>query len=135
MQETYYWLERAIEGSRTFDILWGTATAAILFLIAWNVLYWWQPEHRVRIFSPSVDPTMRLQLYWGLAAMAMSFTNVGCRYIPHAFLEGVHLGFALITVTVALVLGPLVLYTALGGYRRRFASARKPARLAGETGS
>jgi hypothetical protein len=127
MYQTYYWMERAIEGTRTFDVLWGTATAAILLLIGWNVLYWWQPEHRVRIFSSSVDPTMRLQFYWGLLAMGMAGTNVGCRYIPHAFLESVHFGFAVITLAIVLVLGPRVLFLAIEGYRRRFAAARKAA--------
>jgi hypothetical protein len=133
MLQQYYWLERAIEGTRGFDIMWGTATAAILFLVGWNVLYWWQPEHRVRIFSPQVDPTMRLQFYWGLLAMGMAGTNVGCRYIPHSFLEGVHLGFAFVTLAIVLVLGPRVLYLAVAGYRRR-AFARQSVHLLEETG-
>ncbi len=134
MYEAYYGLERAIEGTRAFDVIWGTATAAILFLIGWNVLYWWQPQHRVRIFSPSVDPTMRLQFYWGLLAMGMAGTNIGCRYIPHAFLESVHIGFAFITLTITLVLGPRVLFLAVDGYRRRLALARTPVLLLEEPG-
>lgn len=129
MYQTYFWLERSIEGTRTFDVIWGTVAAAILFLIGWNVLYWWQPEHRVRLFSPNVDPTMRLQFYWGLLAMVMAGTNVGCRYVPHAFLESVHFGFAIITLTIVLVLGPRTLFLAVAGYRRRRISGRKPAHL------
>jgi hypothetical protein len=135
MYETYFWLERSIEGTRTFDVIWGTVAAAILFLIGWNALYWWQPEHRVRLFGPNVDPTMRLQFYWGLLAMMMAGTNVGCRYIPHAFLESVHLGFAMITLAIVLVLGPRTLFLAVAGHRRRFNSERKPAHLVEERAS
>ncbi len=129
MHQAYVWLEQAIEGSRAFDVLWGTTAAAILVLIGWTALVWTDPPHRVRIFGESADPTMRLQFSWAVFALAMAGTNVGCRYVPHAFLEGVHLGYASITLAVILVLGPRELYLAIADHVRRFARARAASRL------
>lgn len=126
--QTYVWLEQAIEGSRSFDVLWGTTTAAILVLIGWTALLWTETPRRVSIFGESADPKMRLQISWAVFALAMAGTNVGCRYIPHAFLEGVHLGYASITLAVILVLGPRELYLAIAGHVRRIARARAASR-------
>ncbi len=38
----------------------------------------------------------------------MAFTNFGCRFIDHRYLEGVHEGFFAITLIVLAVLAPLV---------------------------
>ena len=76
-------------------------------------MWWWLPEHRRAFFSRAVDPSYRLQLGYGLFAMAMAGTNIGCRFIPHAALEAVHPAFFVITVVLVLGLAPRVLWLAL----------------------
>jgi hypothetical protein len=66
------------------------------------------PRNARRIFPASVDPGLRLQFAWGIFAMFMAFTNFGCRYIDHRYLEGVHEGFFALTLVVLALLGPLV---------------------------
>ena len=102
-----------LEGSRDFDLIWGTVTAAISFALAYPVLWWWLPEHRRSLFGSQIDPNMRLQLGYGLLCMAMCFTNALCRYIDHGELEYVHPIFAFITLVLVLLLTPLISRTAL----------------------
>ena len=69
----------------------------------------------------------RLQLAYGIAVMAMAWTDVLCRYIPHGTLEWVHPAFFVTTMVMALGLGPRVLYLVLTRRRRQktaFAKAR-----------
>lgn len=98
-----------LEGSRAFDIAWGTATGCLCLSVAIPTLWWILPRSARRIFPASVDPGMRLQFAWGIFGMFMAFTNFGCRYIDHRYLEGVHEGFFALTVVVLAVLAPLVL--------------------------
>lgn len=98
-----------LEGSRAFDIAWGTVTGALCLSVAVPSLMWVLPGRTRRIFGSAVDPHQRLQLGWGLFAMFMAFTNLGCRYIDHAYLEGVHEGFFAVTLVVLAVMVPAVL--------------------------
>ncbi len=106
---TFEWME----GSRGFDELWGLGAAALCLAVAVPTLWWWLPEHRRAFFARAVDPRYRLQLGYGLFAMAMAGTNIGCRFIPHAALEAVHPTFFVITVVLVLGLAPRVLWLAL----------------------
>jgi hypothetical protein len=110
-----------LEGDRAFDLIWGTVSGALSLAVAIPLLWWWLPKHRLSVFGRAIDPTYRLQLGYGLFAMAMFGTNFFCRYIPHGFLEYVHPTFALITVLLVLGLGPRVVYLALN-HRRVLAS-------------
>jgi hypothetical protein len=107
-----------LEGDRGFDILWGSATALISLALAVPLLWWWLPEHRRSVFGTAIDPTYRLQLAYGLLAMAMFGTDALCRFIPHGFLEYVHPTYAFITLALACGLGPRVVYLALRARRR-----------------
>jgi hypothetical protein len=98
-----------LEGSRAFDIAWGTVTALICFgLGAWTITSWVQlrRRHGVSIFGQALDPGRGLQLAWGIFAMGMGGTNLGCRYIDHRYLSGVHEGFFALTLLVVAVLTP-----------------------------
>jgi len=97
-----------IEGSRAFDITWGTVTGCLCLLVAAPTLWWILPKHARSIFPESIDPQRRLQFGWGIFGMFMAFTNFGCRFIDHRYLEGVHEGFFAITLIVLAVLAPLV---------------------------
>jgi hypothetical protein len=97
-----------IEGSRAFDIAWGTLTGCLCLSLAIPTLWWMLPKHARAIFPASVDPKQHLQLAYGIFTMGMAFTNFGCRFIDHRYLLGVHEGFALITLAVVLVMTPLV---------------------------
>lgn len=108
-----------LEGSREFDVIWGTLTGLACLALAVPVLWWWLPEHRRSFFGTRIDPGYRLQLAYGLFAMAMFGTNIGCRYIPHGFLEYVHPTFALITAILILTLTPRIAYLALRARRDR----------------
>jgi len=98
-----------IEGSRAFELTWGITAMCVCLLVAVPTLWWWLPEHRRRFFPPSVDPNYRLQLAYGIFAMAMAFTNLGCRIIPHADLPMVHPTFFLISLALVVGLAPRVL--------------------------
>jgi hypothetical protein len=101
-----------LEGSRDFDIIWGTVTAAISFAIGFPLLWWWLPKYRRSVFGPRIDPHLYLQMGYGLMCMAMTGTNALCRYIDHGYLEFVHPTFAFITLGLVLILVPLVYRTA-----------------------
>jgi hypothetical protein len=102
-----------MEGSRAFELTWGLAAGAVCLAVAIPVLWWTLPAHRRAFFGRTIDPDGRLQLAYGVFAMAMAFTNVGCRAIPHDDLPLVHPAFFLITVALVLGLGPRVLVLAL----------------------
>ena len=92
-----------LEGSRTFDIVWGSVTATICFALGAWVLFAWLRERGSGLpsmFGAAVDPQRKLMFAWGRFAMIMGGTNFGCRYIDHAYLEGVHEGFFALTLLV-----------------------------------
>jgi hypothetical protein len=98
-----------LEGSREFDIAWGTITAAICFGLGATTIWSWvalRRTHGVSIFGQALDPGRGLQLAWGIFAMGMGGTNLGCRYIDHRYLSGVHEGFYALTLLVIAVLAP-----------------------------
>ena len=98
-----------LEGSRAFDIAWGTTTAVVCFTLGAVVIWSWVVLRRTNgrsIFGRALDPGRGLQLAWGIFAMGMSGTNVGCRYIDHRYLSGVHEGFFALTLLVVVVLAP-----------------------------
>jgi hypothetical protein len=106
-----------IEGSRTFDLSWGFATAALCLAIGIPILWWSLPQHRRSFFGATIDPQYRLQVAYGVFCLAMACTNFGCRAIPHDDLPLVHPTFFLITVAIVFGLGPRVVVMALA--RRR----------------
>jgi hypothetical protein len=110
-----------IEGTRTFNVLFGAVTAAICFSVAIPILWWVLPKHRTWFFSPDVDCNQGIQLAYGLFCMSMAFTDALCRFKPHEPLPGVHPAFFLTTLIIAMALGPRVASVAL---RRRRRSAR-----------
>lgn len=101
-----------IDGDRDFDLIWGSVSGLVSLALAVPVLWWWLPKHRRSFFGTAIDPHYRLQLGYGLFGMAMAGTNFFCRFIPHGNLEYVHPTFALITVVLALGLGPRIVYLA-----------------------
>jgi hypothetical protein len=107
-----------LEGSRAFDIAWGTATGILCLALALPILMAWVWRPEWSLFGMAVDPKRRLQIGWGLVAIGMGFTNFACRYIPHNYLLGVHEGFALITLVITLVLAPRVVPLVVAEFRR-----------------
>ncbi len=101
-----------IEGSRTFNIFFGLATASACFAVAIPTLWWVLPGHRVRLFPYEADRSQGVQIAYGIFAMAMAFTDTLCRLIPHGKLPWVHPAFFLTTVLLAATLGPRVIYVA-----------------------
>ena len=101
-----------LEGDRAFDLIWGSTTGALALALAVPILWWWLPKHRRSVFGEGIDPSYRLQLAYGLFAMAMFGTNFFCRFIPHGFLEYVHPTFAFITLGLLVGIGPRVVYVA-----------------------
>ncbi len=109
-----------LEGTRAFDIAWGTVTGGLCFALGFAALYLWLDARRRggdSLFGSVVDPDGGLHLAWAIFALAMGGTNVGCRYIDHRYLAGVHEGFFVLTLVVFAVLGPQM---------RRAALARRP---------
>lgn len=106
-----------IEGSRTFDILFGLITAGACLSVAVPMLWWWLPAHRRSFFGTRIDPTFRLQLAYGLFAMGMFGTDIGCRFIPHDDLAFVHPTYFTITLLLVLTLGPRLLVMASNARR------------------
>jgi hypothetical protein len=101
-----------LEGSETFNIVYGLATGGICLALAVPMLYWVLPGHKRSFFGPRIDPEYRLQLAYGIFCMAMAFTDIGCRTIPHGYLAYVHPTFFLLTVTLLLALAPRLLVLA-----------------------
>jgi hypothetical protein len=103
------------EGSRSFDIIWGSVTGTLCMAIGAWVLFTWLRERGTgapSIFGAAVDPERRLFFAWGIFAMMMGGTNFGCRYIDHRYLAGVHEGFFGLTLLVVAVLLPRMAWLA-----------------------
>lgn len=113
-----------LEGTRAFDLAWGATTGLLCFSVAVPVLWWVLPGHLRSFFGTRIDPHARLQLAYGIFAMAMAFTNVLCRAIPHAYLDYVHETFALMTAVLLATMGPRVAYMLLENRRSAPAAAR-----------
>jgi Na+-driven multidrug efflux pump len=118
------------EGSRAFDVAWGTATFAVCLVLAVTLLFWWLPRPATSFFGERLDPKRHLQLAYGLFAMGMAFTNLGCRYIPHNYLEGVHEGFFALTVVLVVMLLPRASGLWLARLRARFGAKPRGERSA-----
>ncbi len=107
-----------LEGSRTFDILFGIISGGACFLVGFPLLWWSLKRSRVAFFGRSIDPSGRLQLAYGFFGMGMFGTDIGCRWIDHGTLEFVHPAFALITLLYVAAIGPRVLRLALARHGR-----------------
>ncbi len=101
-----------LEGSETFNIVYGLVTGGVCLALAVPLLYWVLPEHKRSFFGSRIDPEYRLQLGYGIFCMAMAFTDVGCRTIPHGHLAFVHPTFFLMTLLLLIGLGPRLLAVA-----------------------
>ncbi len=99
-----------IEGSRTFDIMFGATTSLVCFFCAAPILWWILPRTRLWLFSERVDRNQGIQLAYGIFCMSMAFTDALCRFIPHDPLEWVHPAFFLTTIIIGLGIGPRVVY-------------------------
>jgi hypothetical protein len=99
-----------IEGSRAFNIAFGTTTSLLCLAVAVPILWWVLPKHRVWLFSPELDGDQRIQLAYGVFCMSMAFTDALCRYIPHQPLPWVHPAFFFTTVLIVAGIGPRVAY-------------------------
>ena len=112
-----------LEGSRAFDIAWGTVTGSLCFMLGAIVVAHWVRGWHARgtsLFGAAVDPKRRLELAYGAFALAMGGTNMGCRYIAHNYLAAVHEGYAALTLVAVAVLVP-----ALGIAARRPRTPRR----------
>jgi hypothetical protein len=117
-----------IEGTRTFNILFGATTSAACFAVAIPVLWWVLPRHRLPFFGPAVDRNGRIQLAYGIFCMSMAFTDALCRFIPHQKLPWVHPAFFITTIIIVAMLGPRVAYLA---FRQRAAQRARGAEISG----
>ena len=99
-----------MEGSRAFEIAWGMTAALACLSVAYPLLWWHLPAHRRSFFGTSLDPSGRLQFWYGIFAMAMVMTNLGCRVLPHADLPFVHPTFFLVSVALVAGLAPRVVW-------------------------
>jgi hypothetical protein len=104
-----------LEGDRTYDIIYGLITGGACIALAIPILWWVLPGRERSLFGPRIDPRQRLQLAYGIFCMAMGFTDIGCRTIPHGDLPWVHPTFFLITVILVVGLGPRVFTLGLRG--------------------
>jgi len=95
-----------LEGDRTFSLLYGLVTGGLCLALAIPLLYWVLPGRHRSFFGLRIDPAYRLQLFYGITCMAMAFTDVGCRAIPHGPLAYVHPAFFLMTLALVFGLGP-----------------------------
>ncbi len=98
-----------LEGDRTFSLAYGLTTGAFCLALAIPLLYWVLPGHERSFFGQRIDPQQRLQLAYGIFCMAMAFTDIGCRAIPHGTLALVHPTFFLITIALVITLAPRIL--------------------------
>jgi hypothetical protein len=97
-----------LEGSRAFDLTWGLVSGAVCLALAVPILWWSLPAHRRSLFGRAIDPHGNLQVAYGVFAMAMACTDVGCRAIPHGELPFVHPTFFLITLALVAGLAPRI---------------------------
>lgn len=95
-----------LEGDRTFGLIYGALTGGACLALAIPLLYWVLPGRERSFFGPRIDPAYRLQLAYGIFCVAMAFTDIGCRTIPHGELAYVHPAFFLITVALLVTLAP-----------------------------
>jgi hypothetical protein len=95
-----------LEGDRTFSLVYGFVTGGLCLALAIPLLYWVLPQHRRSFFGERIDPSYHLQLGYGIFCMAMAFTDIGCRAIPHGPLSFVHPTFFLMTLLLVLTIGP-----------------------------
>jgi hypothetical protein len=95
-----------LEGDQAFSITYGFVTGGLCLALAVPLLYWVLPGRRRSFFGPAIDPAYRLQLAYGIFCMAMAFTDIGCRTIPHGSLEFVHPTFFLMTLVLVATIGP-----------------------------
>ncbi len=101
-----------LEGDRTFSLVYGLATGGLCLALAIPLLYWVLPGHHRSFFGSRIDPNYRLQLAYGIFCMSMAFTDVGCRTIPHGPLAYVHPAFFLLTLLLAVTIGPRIVAVA-----------------------
>jgi hypothetical protein len=92
-----------LEGDHTFSLVYGLTTGAVCLALAIPLLYWALPGHQRSFFGVAVDPMRRLQVGYGIFCMAMAFTDIGCRAIPHGPLAFVHPAFFLVTLAPRIV--------------------------------
>jgi hypothetical protein len=97
-----------LEGDRTFGLIYGLTTGGLCLVLAIPLLYWVLPGHKRSFFGTRIDPEYRLQLAYGIFCMAMAFTDMGCRAIPHGRLTFVHPTFFLMTLALVIALAPRI---------------------------
>jgi hypothetical protein len=98
-----------LEGDHTFSLVYGFVTGGLCLALAVPLLYWVLPGHERSFFGTRIDPHQRLQVAYGVFCMAMAFTDVGCRTIPHGTLAFVHPAFFLATMVLVAGLGPRII--------------------------
>jgi len=116
-----------LEGSRAFDMAWGALSGGLCFAIGIALIAAWVRARSgtgESIFGAPVDPSRRLHFAWAVFALGMGGTNVGCRFIDHHLLVGVHEGFFALTLVLHAVLAPRLIARALR--TRRHASLTGP---------
>jgi hypothetical protein len=101
-----------LEGDQTFSLIYGLLTGGLCLALAVPLLYWVLPGHERSFFGARIDPAHRLQLAYGIFCMAMAFTDIGCRTIPHGYLAYVHPAFFLLTLALVVTLAPRILAVA-----------------------
>ena len=101
-----------LEGDRTFSLAYGLLTGGLCLALAIPMLYWVLPGRERSFFGRAIDPTQKLQLAYGILCMAMAFTDVGCRAIPHGPLMFVHPAFFLITLALVIAIAPRLIRVA-----------------------
>lgn len=101
-----------LEGDRTFSLIYGFTTGSLCLALAIPLLYWVLPGRKRSFFGPRIDPEYRLQLFYGIFCMAMAFTDIGCRAIPHGPLEFVHPTFFVVTLVLVASIGPRLIAVA-----------------------
>jgi hypothetical protein len=98
-----------LEGSRAFDIVWGTTFGTLCFAVGITAIVEWlrgRPTNRASIFGAATDPGRGLHLAWAIFSLGMGGTNYGCRFIDHRYLEGVHEAFFALTLVALGVVTP-----------------------------
>ncbi len=113
-----------LDGSRTFEIVWGAVAGTLCVALgALVVADWLRVRHTAApsIFGRRLDPGRGLELAYGIFTLAMGGTNYGCRFIDHAYLRGVHEGYFALTLAVVALVAPGYL---LRGRARRTLDAR-----------
>lgn len=110
-----------LEGSRTFDILWGAITGSICLWIGVTMVASWLDAyyHGGTSLFGERDPGRGLHLAWAILALSMAGTNYGCRFIDHNYLAGVHEAFFALTLVVYAVLVPRLIARAVRTTRTR----------------